>query len=137
MQKKIFLSFLLVLALMPSSFITVVYGECDFSSTSTTPGALPPDCKPVGVATTGGTYDVLGIQGWINIILNVVFPIIGLFAVYFIVANGLNMVMHANNETKAKESQKGLTWGVLGLLTTILAYALITSLVRFVYFISA
>jgi uncharacterized membrane protein len=94
------------------------------------------DCKPEGTVGWGFTsedYTPTGIQSYIMEILNVLFPFFGIVAVLFIVISGFKMVVYSHNEQKAKEAQKGLTWAIIGLLATILAYAIITSIIKLIY----
>jgi uncharacterized membrane protein len=126
------------LLLLISSFVVLfngyqvlAQGTCSFGSTYDPHTGLV-DCKPEG--TAGFTdYTPIGIQGYIMGILNVLFPFLGIVAVLFIVISGFKMVVQSHNEQKAKEAQKGLTWAIIGLLATILAYAIITSIIRLIY----
>lgn len=109
-----------------------VHAQCSFNPNWNGPG-LPPGCQPTG--TVGGPVfgDILDIQWYINSVLNVLLPILGLVAVLFIVIDGLKMVIHSSNDTKRKEAQKGVIWAAIGLLATILTYAVITAVIRLVY----
>jgi len=130
------------LLLLASSFVVLFHGyqvlaqgTCSFGSTYDPHTGLV-DCKPEGTAGWGSTpedYKPTGIQGSIMGILNVLFPFLGIVAVLFIVISGFKMVVQSHNEQKAKEAQKGLTWAIIGLLATILAYAIITSIIRLIY----
>lgn len=111
------------------------YAQSTCDMTGWTPGQpLPPQCRPGDDKVASlSWYDIEDIQFYVNTILNVMFGFLGILAVYFIVMNGFNMVAHSHNEQKAKEAQKGITWALVGLLGVILAYALATSVIRFVY----
>jgi len=109
-----------------------VYAQCTFPSDWDSQQPLPPGCQPEGTLNLS-TYTPTGIQEYIMGMLNVLFPFLGIVAVLFIVISGFKMVIQSHNEQKAKEAQKGLTWAIIGLLATILAYAIITSIIKLIY----
>jgi hypothetical protein len=127
-----FLNIILFKILFLSTTVFVHAVDCTFPANYDPKLGLPAGCQADGtVAFTN--YTPKGMQEYITGTLNILFPIFGIVAVLFIVMSGSKMVMNSHNEQKAKEGQKGLTWAILGLLATILAYAVITGTIYWIY----
>ncbi len=104
--------------------------------------AFPDKCRPNGlIGFPGGnnkenpSYKSEDVQNALTRIIDIVMPFLGILAVLMIVINGVRMVANASNETKAKEAQKNAIWAAGGLLMIILSYAIITGVIRLVYFL--
>lgn len=58
-------------------------------------------------------------------VVNFLFGIAGIVAIYFIVSNAWWLIASAGNEEKVTEHKKGLMWAVVGLVLVILSYSII------------
>lgn len=81
---------------------------------------VPP---PVGLpGTQGETPQTL----MIKVISQVILPIVGLIAVFFIIWGGFQYITSGMNEELAESGKKTLRNGVIGLVVIILSYVIVT-----------
>lgn len=71
--------------------------------------------------------------GLVNRILNVIFSIAGIVAIYIIVTNAWFMIISAGSEEVITERKKGLAWAIGGLVLIILAYSIIRFIITITF----
>ncbi len=79
---------------------TAFAGGTAVSDTATIPNPL------------GATNDL---AGFINLLLDTIFPIAGVAAVFFLIYSGFLMVMAGGNEEKLEKAKAALLWTVIGI----------------------
>ncbi len=81
----------------------------------------------------GGVFDgIFGdmptdLGGIIARIVSVIFAIIGVVAVFVIIYAGFMLMTSAGDPGKVKKGKDTILWGVIGLIVSILAYAIINA----------
>lgn len=89
---------------------------------------LDSDLYPKGAATVDiGTPEDMATSVTARII-NVLFGLAGVVAIFFIVQNGFFLAMSGGSEETVTQHKKGIMWAIIGLILVILSY----SIVRFV-----
>ncbi len=71
-----------------------------------------------------------GGQGSIQIILSIVFGIIGSLSVLMIVISGLKYITSSGDPQKASEAKSGIMYALIGLAIAILAQAIVVFVVK-------
>ena len=110
--------------------LTAVFG---FSLVSLTPvtyadGVCGTDApeevrKAAGCPETGGNNDQL--KAVITGILNGIIAVSGLVAVVFVVIGGINYMTSAGDTTKLEKAKKTILYAVIGIVITVLAFAIV------------
>jgi hypothetical protein len=89
---------------------------------------LDKNLLPVGAPTVAvGTPESMAVS-LTQRIINVLFSIAGVVAIFFIVQNGFFLAMSGGSEEVVTQHKKGIMWAIIGLILVILSY----SIVRFV-----
>ena len=70
------------------------------------------------------------LNGMIQIIINTVFGIIGVVAVIMIIIGGVNYTMSQGDSTKVQKAKNTITYGIIGLVVSLLAFAIINFVLK-------
>jgi len=98
---------------------------------------IPSEYQPSNIAESwaeqsggveGGNYGALSVTYILADLVSGLLGIVGVVAVYFLVANGLAYASAFGQQDKIDKAKKGIIWSIAGLLIIMLSY----SLVRFV-----
>lgn len=92
----------------------------------TTAGSTPATLKLPGVGTDEGKMLQ---ENVLPAITNIVVSITGGLALLFVIISGIQILTAYGNEEKIGEAKKTLTWALLGLLISILSYAIVQIIV--------
>ena len=106
-SNNIFLLFLFVLLLLPSSALAFEWPEV--------PNPIP---------------DFANIQDLIWTVVNWALGFAGLVSVVFLILGGFTYITAAGNEEQAKKATKTLTYAVIGLVLILAAYAIKTTIIQ-------
>ncbi len=99
--------------------------------------AVMADTCPVGSLREGETVNSLAecnmnevtgdnkLMNRVNIIINVALGVLGLVAVVMIIMGGLNYTTSAGDAAKVKKAKDTITYGVIGLVVALLAFAIV------------
>lgn len=135
-MKKIFIWFMIVLSLLFSWFsMHSVYADCSYNEASWDPLKSLDECikwtTVVQVEWTWLTAIQLKISNWVkNIALY-----LGFFAVWSIVFGWLQMTLSGWEDEKIKKSKDIIKWWIIGFLWVILAWAIVTAIIKIMYWI--
>lgn len=75
-----------------------------------------------------GTTDL---QAFVSRVLRNFLSLLGTLAVLMIIVNGLRYVTARGNEDQTKKARAGITWAVIGLISVIMAYVIISVIANF------
>jgi len=67
----------------------------------------------------------------IQTVLTSFLGVVGLLAILFIIINGFRYITSRGNEEQSGQAKQGLTWSVLGLIVSLLAYVIVAATANF------
>jgi len=74
---------------------------------------------------SGGAASGVDVSSTISKITTFLFALIGIVAVFVIILGGFNMMISSGDPGKVKKGKDTILWGIIGLIVTILAYAIV------------
>ena len=70
------------------------------------------------------------LEGIVSKIVSAIFVVIGVVAVFVMILGGFNMMTSAGDPGKVKKGKDTILWGVIGLIVSILAYAIVNFVLK-------
>ena len=121
--------------------------------TTGTTGSTTPKPKPININTNvTATFNVnldesigyffnpldsskaLTLPQIITGIIRILFALIGIVAVVVIIVAGFRMVLAQGNETSLTKAKESITWAIIGLIVSLMAFSIVAILQRFIQF---
>jgi hypothetical protein len=84
------------------------------------------ECAQAGADATGGEDSNIGsLDSIVKTIINVVIWAVGLIAVFMIIFGGIQYSISAGDSGKVKKAKDTIMYGIIGLVISLLAYAIV------------
>ncbi|MBU1119975.1 pilin [Patescibacteria group bacterium] len=88
-----------------------------------------------GAGGSGGTVEPPtlgeGIDGILDNVMKLIFPIAGIVCVVFIIIGGYTWIASAGDPAKIQQAQGTLTWAIIGLVFVLIAALIISTVTKF------
>ncbi|MFA6528983.1 MAG: hypothetical protein WCT46_05605, partial [Candidatus Gracilibacteria bacterium] len=95
---------------------------------------MPEDYKPSNIVDTrtgtGTVYNASTVTSIITDLISGLLAIIGIAAVFFLVANGLIYATSLGQQDKIDKAKKGITWSIIGLVAVLFSYILVRFVIK-------
>jgi type IV secretory pathway VirB2 component (pilin) len=123
--KKIIINLILSLLIVASVFCFSPSQTFAAPSTKLFENIIPTITGPrIGTSDTPKSIEEIAL----DIILNIILPLIGAVALIFVVYGGVMIMTSAGDPEKLTKAKKTLLWAIIGIIIVVLSYLIVVSL---------